>query len=103
MTAAAFEVTGMAEPSDLAFDALTLEVGRIRSPSGVVEFSIKVLADGRAFVVMYAHGPDGRRQGETLPLTLDEFANLAGLTAKVSETIERLRGSGRIKTRQIGG
>lgn len=85
------------------FCAVTLDVGRVRSPSGVLEFSLKILDDGRAFVLTYAHGPDGRRQGETLPLTLDEFADLAGLVRKVEQTVAALRRSGQIKQKKIGG
>jgi len=85
------------EAEPIGFQALTLEIGSVSGPDGTIELSLRILADGRGFVMIYAREAGTRRPGELVAVNCDRWDKVKALIARTDETINKLRKRGDMK------
>lgn len=93
----AVEAPGTRKPEPIDYQALTLDVGTVSGVDGVVALSLRVLADGRGFVLLYANDDNRRHEERLVPLSRRDYRLLKELIVKMDATIARLESRGDMK------
>ncbi|GAC1473295.1 MAG: hypothetical protein NVSMB9_21680 [Isosphaeraceae bacterium] len=86
----------VAAPPLPRYQAITLEIGNMRSSGAYVSMSLKIEDNGDAAVLMYVNSDNSRRQGELIRFRPNEFPDYLALVEKVCSTVRNLQDSGRM-------
>ena len=78
--------------------SLQLNIGAVQSLCGKASFSVVVRSSGDAHLQIYCSDPsDGRKSGVLITLDETAYQHLKSLIEKIDNTINELRGAGRMK------
>jgi len=78
------------------FEAITLDIGNMRSSGSYLSLSLKIEQNGDSTVRMYVSDMNSRRQGEFIQFRPNEFPEYLALIEKMCSTIRSLQRTGKM-------